>query len=172
MANERRRAAYGRRATDTKQALLEAAQSAVESEAEQRKTLGREQKRRARRRMLPAIFAVTVGFSLYALLTRPAWLQTPPPPPDSPAVQEANLRIIMYTQAMRVERFVEQHGRVPATLAEASASAEGTRIEPLQDNGFVLHGTTGTIELTLKSTDVMRDFLGNSFEVLAARGSS
>ncbi|NNG16255.1 MAG: hypothetical protein HKM89_07210 [Gemmatimonadales bacterium] len=172
MANERRRAEYGRRATDTKQALLDAAQSAVDSEVEHRKTRGREQKRRARRRLLPAIFAVTVAFSLYALLTRPAWLQTPPPPSDTPAVQEANLRIIMYTQAMRVERFVEENGRVPETLAEASAAAVGTRIESLDDNAWALHGSTGAVELTLKSTDVMRDFLGNSFEVLAARGES
>jgi hypothetical protein len=172
MADERRRKQYGRRAMDTKQALLDAAQSAVESETELRKTRGQGRKRLPRRRVLPTIFALTVAFSLYALLTRPAWLQTPPPPPDTPAIQEANLRIIMYTQAMRVERFVEEHGQLPATLAEASAAAEGTRIEPLRDNTFVLHGTTGAVELTLKSTDVMRDFLGNSFEVLAARGRS
>ena len=168
-----RRKGYGRRAIDTKEALLDAAQSAVESEAELRRARRQEQKRLPRHRiLLPTILALTVAFSLYALLTRPAWLQTPPPPPDTPAIQEANLRIVMYTQAMRVERFVTEHSRLPTTLAEANAAAAGTRIEPLDHNAFVLHGTTGAVELTLRSTDVLRDFLGNSFEVLAARGRS
>ncbi len=170
MAQERRDG-HGRRATDTKQALYEAAQSALASEAERQREQ-RRQPRQRRRKLIPGVFALTVAFSLYAVLTRPAWLQTPPPPPDTPAVQEANLRVIMYTQAMRVERFVEENGRLPTTLSEAHAAAEGTRLEALGDTAFTLHGTTGTVTLTLRSTDAMRDFLGNSFEVLASRGKS
>ncbi len=171
MAQERRNS-YGRRATDTKQALYEAAQSALVSEAERQREQRRQPRERRRWRLLPGVFALTVAFSLYALLTRPAWLQTPPPPPDTAAVQEANLRVIMYTQAMRVERFVEQNGRLPTTLSEAHAAAEGTRLEALGDTAFALHGTTGSVTLTLRSTDAMRDFLGSSFEVLASRGKS
>ena len=167
-----RREGYGRRAMDTKQALLDAAQNALESEAELQRARNREPKHRRRLRLLPGVFALTVAFSVYALLTRPAWLQTPPLPPDPPAVQEANLRIVMYTQAMRVESFVAQYGRLPATLSEAKAAAEGTWLEPLGGNAFALHGTTDSVELTLYSTDVFRDFLGDSFEVLAARGRS
>ena len=170
MANERREG-KGRRATDTKQALLEAAQSALESEAEHQREL-RKRSPKQRRKIMPAVYALLVAFSTYALLTRPAWLQAPPPPPDTPAVREANLRLTMYTQAIRVHRFVEENGRLPETLGEANATGVGTRLEPLDDNQFVIHGDNGTIELRLGSTDQMREFLGDSFEVLATRGRS
>lgn len=169
MPDERQKG-YDRRAMDTKEALLDAAQNALESEAELQRARNREPKHRRRRRVLPGVFALTVAISLYALLTHPAWLQTPPLPSDPPAVQEANLRIVMYTQAMRVETFVAQYGRLPATLSEAHAAAESTWLEPLEGNAFALHGTIDSVELTLRSTDVFRDFLGDSFEVLAARG--
>ncbi len=166
-----RRKSYGRRAIDTKAALLEAAQEALESEAENRKKNGHIARLR-RRKALPTLFALTMAFSAYALLTRPAWLQKPPPPPESPAVQEATLRLTMYTHAIRVQRFVEEHRRLPRSLAEVGVEGQGIRLEPLENNQFAIQGTSGTLELTLRSTDQMREFLGDSFEVLAGRGES
>ena len=68
---------------DSKRALLEARESAIQDEAERRANYRDDGHGPKKSRLLPFMFVASVGFGLYALASQPTWLVTPPPPPES-----------------------------------------------------------------------------------------
>jgi len=154
---------------DTKRALLEAKQQAVEASRSGDQEVGK----KPSRWRLTLAFVVTLGFGVYLVVASPAWFVTPPPPPESSAVSEASLRIAMWQQAVRVQQFQQAQGRLPGTLDEAGAPfIEGINYQPLDDDEWVIQGINGLHDLTLRSEQSFDTFLGNSVAVVARRGES
>ncbi len=146
-----------------KDALLEAAQAAVQAKREP-------QSRRAPRsgaRPVVLIGGTAVAAALAVLLiTQPDWLVPPPPPPEPVAVQEASARLTLVREANSVRRFRGEHGRLPATLAETGSQVRGVEYEILPGDQFALSMTYAGTSLRLQSTDRVEDFLGNSMKTV------
>jgi hypothetical protein len=161
-------------ASPQKQALLEAFDSVLKKQAEEREAERRAAEARQRARagirtsiLLPAVFALFLCAYLY--IEHPAWLFPSATHPESVAVKEASLRITMANAAQHVERFRQQNGRPPATLSAAGTEAPWIVYQAVDSTDWRMVGTNGEIELTLTSGDPLPKFLGNSFELIARR---
>ena len=160
-------------ASPEKQALLEAFDSVLKTQAEERLAARREaEARRNTGRIRPSIlvlatFAIFVCTYLY--IERPAWLFPNSGPIESVAIKEASLRIGMANVAQKIERYRQQNGKVPGSLREAGTRMQGMTYAPVDSTGWRLLGTHAGLELTLDSGDPLPKFLGNSFEVIARR---
>ena len=157
-----------------KQALLDAFDSVLKQQAENREAEQREEaaRRRNRSRVRPAVWAAAVlalFLCTYLYIERPEWLFPASVPPESVAIQEASLRIGMANVAQHVERYRQRRGKLPSTLLEAGTQVEGITYQPLDSTEWRLIGSHGSIELTLASREPLPRFLGNSFEVISRR---
>jgi len=112
--------------------------------------------------------AAVIALALAALVVvRPAWL-FPPPVAESPALKEASLRVRIYIETERVERYRQNEGRLPATLLESGGDTTGLKY--VQDGeSYSISGANGGLALTYSSTTPAADFLGNSYELIRAR---
>jgi hypothetical protein len=151
-------------ASPQKQALLEAFDSVLKTQAEERLAAQREaEARRNTGRIRPSILVLAV-FSIflftYLYIERPGWLFPGSGPTESVAIKEASLHI---------ERYRQQKGKVPGTLVEAGTQIQGMTYAPVDSTGWRLRGTHAGIELTLDSGEPLPKFLGNSFEVISRR---
>jgi hypothetical protein len=161
-------------ASSQKQALLEAFDSVLKQQAENREAQQREEaaRRLRRNRVRPAVWVsavLTLFLCTYLYIERPEWLFPASAPPESVAIQEASLRIGMANVAQHVERYRQRTGRLPRTLLEAGTQAEGMTYQPLDSTSWRLVGSHRGIELTLASREPLPKFLGNSFEVISRR---
>jgi hypothetical protein len=161
-------------ASPQKQALLEAFDSVLKQQAENREAELREEaaRRRSRQRIRPAVWAAAVlalFLCTYLYIERPEWVFPASAPPESVAIQEASLRIGMANVAQHVERYRQRRGRLPSTLLEAGTKVEGITYQPLDSTEWRLIGSHAGIELTLASREPLTGFLGNSFEVISRR---
>jgi hypothetical protein len=158
---------------DIKKALAEARELAVRDEAE-RLAKSREDVPKAKEaRLLPFAFIIAVAFGLYALAAQPTWLVTPPPPPESPRIVEASLRVAMWQQALHIERYRDEEGRLPVDLGQARApTMDGVSYHQVGENSYLITGSNGATDLVLRSEESFQDFLGESIKTLANRGDS
>ena len=162
-----------RTASAEKQALLEAYDSVLKHQAETRDQQLREAeaRRASSGRGRPVVWisaAVTMVLCAYLLIERPEWLFPAVGAPESTEVQEASLRIGMANAAQHIQRYYQQNSRLPETLAEAGAYGDGLEYTRY-GTGWRMTATQGTIQLTLTSRDVLANFIGRSFEVIARR---
>lgn len=159
-------------ATAEKKALLEAFDTVLKTQAEQREAERAAAEARGRRgpsRALMLICVLTILFtSAYLYVERPEWVFPAPPTPESTAVREASLRITLANAAQHLERYQERSGRFPATLEEAGAHGEGIDYHRTQA-GYRLTGQSGDLIVSLDSGQPLSGFLGNSFEVISRR---
>lgn len=163
-------------ATAEKRALLEAFDTVLKSQAEQREAEQRaeEERRRARGRGRPVMWlcaALLVFVGAYLWVEQPEWVFPSRAVPESVAVKEASLRIGMAGAAQHLERYRLKNGRLPPTLKAAGAYDEGIDYQPIGNEAWKLVGVNGPTRLTLSSDDPLARFLGNSFEVISRRGS-
>jgi hypothetical protein len=164
-------ASHPQTSPESKKALLDAFDSVLKTQAEERDAERQARERRARRfsRPLMVICAVTILFAAtYLYVERPEWVFPLPPTPQSLAVREAGLRISMASAAQHVERFRARTGRLPATLEAAGAHPEGLRYLPAQTS-YQVEGDLNGRKLVFVSGESMAAFVGNSFEVIARR---
>ena len=152
-----------------KQALLEAREDAIissrtgdEPSSGKKRSLG-----------LRVLLFLTIAFGVYSLGTKPAWLVTPPPEPEPAALTEASLRVAMWQQALHVERYETENGRLPASLGDAGAPlVEGITYRIDGGRGYLIQGqASGTGILTLGKADSKEGFLGESLSIIANRGA-
>ncbi len=161
-------------ASPQKQALLEAFDSVLKKQAEDREAEQRAvaARRRSRGRVRPTVWGSAVlalFLCAYLYVERPEWLFPAAAPPESVAIQEASLRIGMANVAQHVERYRQRSGRLPGTLLDAGTQVEGIAYLALDSAEWRLVGSHAGIELTLASRDPLPRFLGNSFEVISRR---
>jgi hypothetical protein len=162
-------------ASPQKQALLEAFDTVLKTQAEEREAEQREAeaRRRSRSQIRPTVWvSALLVFVLcgYLYVARPDWLFPDSAPPESVAVKEASLRIGMANAAQHVEWYRQKTGKLPQTLVEAGTQAEGVTYQPLDSVDWRLIGSHAGIQLTLQSQEPLIKFLGNSFEVITRRG--
>jgi hypothetical protein len=161
-------------ATPEKKALLEAFDTVIRTQADEREAQRQadEARRIARARSRPVMWAcaaILLFVGTYLWVEQPDWAFPNKPLAESDAVKDAGLRIGMANAAQHVERYHQLNGRLPGTLGEAGAHAEGLVYERV-GTGWRLVGRNGVIRLTLSSTDALPRFLGKSFDVIARRG--
>jgi hypothetical protein len=118
---------------------------------------------------------IIVGITILALaggylaVEQPTWLFPTPTHQDSREELEASLRIGMASSVQRIERYRAETGRLPSSLAEANASAPGVTYHQAGSSSYLLRGVNGPVELSYRSSEPLREFVGNSFSVLARR---
>lgn len=162
-------------ATPEKKALLEAFDTVLKAQAEEREAQRREAevRRAARARSRPLLWtstAILLFVAAYLWIEQPEWVFPARPLPESAAVQEASLRIGMANAAQHVERYRHRNGRLPPTLATAGAHDDNLSYEAAGDgSGWRLTAEYAGSRLVLTSSESLGEFLGNSFEVIARR---
>lgn len=115
---------------------------------------------------------VAWGLVLLAVLagwlfgTRPEWVFTPPLAAEAPEVTAASMRLSLVRERQRVERYREQHGRLPATLAEAGGLLPNIEIAASPDGSYLLRAVEGATAVELHSSEDVETFLGNSLQVI------
>ena len=158
--------------TPEKRALLDAFDQVIKADAEQR---GKPADRRRQRKWLLhpiAMLALLVLFGTigYLGVVRPPWLFERGMPPENATLQDASLRLGMAMQYQRIDRYRQANGRLPQSLDDVGAPMQGITYERVGADQFVLRGRNGTVSLTLRSTDPVREFVANSYSVIQRRG--
>jgi hypothetical protein len=103
------------------------------------------------------------------LVIQPGWLVAPEVPEETPQLHEASLRLAMYRAAQQIESFRRANGRLPASLPEAGADTTGVSYEAAGGYQYVLHGHSGDLELEYHSDQSLKDFLGDSYDLIRER---
>lgn len=153
--------------TDSKSALLEAAEAAVASPSP---LATRETHSGRRAKHLPLLLVVGAACAV-VLVAQPSWLRTPPPAPEPPALIEASARMTLVREAARLRSYRDSLGRLPLTLTEAGGTgANDVVYTPSPDGTFTVHIATDA-RLSLRSTENIAEFLGTSYESLRERRS-
>jgi len=151
----------------SREALLAAKQALIQDQVQKRieDAAAPPPKSRSGVRLSMAVVVLALATLLVA---RPAWL-FPRPPTESPALREASLRVRIYVETELVERYRRNQGRLPATLLESGGDTTG--LTYAQDGrSYTITGKNGGIELTYRSTIPAAEFLGNSYDLIKARG--
>jgi hypothetical protein len=104
--------------------------------------------------------------SLYLWFGSPSFLATGVVEPLPPALQEAGARMEIHLQALTVEEFLQEEGRLPNSLSEAGEPFTEVGYERLDRRSFRLwvQGPAGIIEFA--SGDSVGLFLGDAKEVI------
>jgi hypothetical protein len=160
-------------ASPEKKALLEAFDTVLKTKAEEREAelAAAEARRHGRgvsRVLMLVCLTIVVFVSAYLYVERPDWIFPTPPQPESFAVREASLRITIATAAQHIERYRQQSGRLPATLAEAGAYGDGIAYQRTAA-GYRIEGESDDVRVTFDSTEPLARFVGNSFKVISRR---
>ena len=161
-------------ATTAKKALLDAFDTVLKTQAEEREAELRaaEARRRAppwSRPLVLICMAIVLFTGAYLWIERPEWVFPAPFPPESVALEEAGLRITIANAAQHVERFRQRNGRLPHSLEEAGAHPSGLRYT-VTGSDYRLEGERGGLLVAFASGEPLPAFLGNSFEVISRRG--
>lgn len=109
------------------------------------------------------LLAVLIG---WLVRTRPEWVFAPPPIVEAPEITAASMRLALVRERQRVHRYREQHGRLPATLAEAGGTIPNIEIAASPDGSYLLRAVEGHAVLELHSSEDIETFLGNSLQVI------
>jgi len=153
-----------------KKALLDAFDTVLKSQAEERdRELEARRTRAASRPLLAAAALILLGIGSYLAILQPAWVFAPQAQPETVAVQEASLKIAMASAAQHVERFRQKNGHLPESLAEAGARGDVMNYSRLGASSFRLVGDNGAAHATFTADQSLSDFLGNSYQIIARR---
>jgi len=152
---------------DSKSSLYEAALAAVKDrEAATRRPHPRP---RTRVRWMTILLLIAL-LAAILLLIRPVWLVGPDAPPREPEpIVAASFRLTLLRERQRVFDYTRQHGHLPATLVEAGSARNDIRFQATGADGFLLSGRAGDSLITLRSSDSMGAFLGESLKAIRNR---
>jgi len=155
---------------DSKSDLLDAARAAIR-DGDEKATQAALAARQVPQRRRLGILAVIGVAGIVLLVLQPIWLVGPKgPPPETPAVAAASLRLEMFRQHSLIVNFTKAHGRLPANLAEAGDSGTVVQYERTGDGTFRLTAAVGDSVIVLQSTDSMEAFLGRAIAAIRNRG--
>jgi hypothetical protein len=157
-----------------KKALLDAFDSVLKTQAEERDASDREAEARRRARassrpLLAAAAVILLAVASYLAVFQPAWVFAPRAVPESLSIQEASIKIEIVNAAQHVERFRQKNGRLPESLGEAGARAGNLSYQRLGETTYRLVGDNGPAHATLRADESLADFLGDSYQIIARR---
>lgn len=122
---------------------------------------------------MPATTApVLAAISIWLWVFPPTVLQPMPPPPVPVALQEAGLRMEMYFQLDRIQKYLSANGQLPDTLEDAGEVAEGVQYFPLVGSVFRLLGESNGVTVEYLSTQPAEELLADSKVVISGLASS
>lgn len=156
-----------------KQALIEAFDTVLKTQAEQREAerAAEEARRRSRgvsRGLMLVCTTILVFTGVYLYVERPDWVFPTSAAAESIATREASMRILLANAAQHIERYKQQTGQLPSSLRQAGAPAAGIVYERTAA-GYRLRGEDEDVRVTFTSGEPLARFVGNSFEVIARR---
>lgn len=118
------------------------------------------------------IAAMIVGaLSIYVWTAPPGFLQPEPYPEPSALEVNAGLRMDVYLQAQKIERFRRENDRLPATLEEAGEPEDGVIYERTGDASYRLVTTGGPEPVVYTAGEPLGEFLGDAESIILG-GSS
>ncbi len=115
--------------------------------------------------------AALVALAGWLAIARPGFVFERGAPSEPRAVRDASLRLAMAMQFQRVQRYRDSTGALPERLTDVGPVVSAIRYEPIPPDQFTLVGENGDVVLTLRSDDVLRDFVGTAYQVLETRGA-
>jgi hypothetical protein len=156
-----------------KKALLEAFDTVLKTQAEEREAERASGEARRRRRgasrFLMVVCATILMFtSVYLYVERPEWVFPAPPEPESVAVREASLRVGLANAVQHIEHYRQQTGQLPTSLQQAGAHGAGISFQRTT-SGYRLLGENDGVRVSYVSGEPLSRFVGNSFEVISRR---
>ena len=76
----------------------------------------------------------------------------------------------VFQQALLVDQFLENQGRLPENLAEAGASSTEVEYQKLDAGNYRLALSSPVASVEYISTDSLDEFLGDSFQLIRQGG--
>jgi hypothetical protein len=151
-----------------RRALLEAYKDVVKSEAVRRGPGGRAKgKPETRRTALLITLAVVL---LIAFFLRDQWLVSTQFPPESSELREASLKLVTAKSVRRIELYQASHGgALPEPVTLAGDLPRGMSYTPSGTGYYTLTMKEGKDSVVYNSTDSIRAFVGNSYDVIRHR---
>ena len=122
-------------------------------------------------RMPRAAAPVLAVISLWLWVFPPTVLQPMPPPPVPVALVEAGLRVEMYLQLTRIQKYLAANGKLPEPLEDAGEVTEAVRYSPLVGSVFRLLGQVNGITVEYLSTQPAEELLADA-KLVISRGAS
>jgi hypothetical protein len=151
----------------SREALLAAKYAVIEDQARKRVEAAKAAPPPKSRRGVQVTLVVLAVALAALLVVRPAWL-FPTIEVESAVMKEASLRVRIYIEAERVERYRRGAGRLPTSLLESGGDT--TSLQYLQDGrSYSITGGNDGHVLTYRSTMPATEFLGSSYALIRAR---
>lgn len=155
---------------DSKSDLLDAARAAIQDREVKAAEAAIAARMVPRKRRLGILILIGLA-GIVLLVLQPMWLVGPKaPPPETPRVAIASVRLALLRQRSQIVNFTKARGRLPADLAEAGAIVPGVQYERTGDGAFRLIAGAGDSVIVLRSSDSMKPFLGRSIGIIMNRG--
>ena len=120
----------------------------------------------ARTRVHPSVPPALALLSIWLWVFPPAAL-IPEVPTITPAVQEAGLRMEMFIQLTKIQRYMLENGRLPTGLDDVGERSNGVQYRRLGDDVFQLSGSTGDITVDYTSTEPQEELLGEARAIVS-----
>src|SRR4030095_10281921 len=117
-------------------------------------------------------WTISLGILLACGLTvtlHPEWF-FPKERVETPEIQDASLRLLIYREILHVEQCRRANGRLPNSLREAGGGENGVEYS-MEGDGYLLKARNGVIELTYNSSTPAGEFVGDSYEKVRRRTS-
>ena len=125
-----------------------------------------------RRQLNPLLAPALAGISFWLWVFPPPSLQPTPPPQVPVAVQEAGLRIEMYLQLGRIQKFVKDNGRLPNSLRETEQDVlAGVEYIAMADSTFLLRGRVSGVTIDYVSTQPAEELLQDAKEIVTTQAA-
>lgn len=115
------------------------------------------------------VFLVLLVASAYVWFGSPGWLDSGPAPVPT-TLADAGLRVEVFQQAVLVNRFLEERGRLPRDLSEAVERDSEVVFTPLGSQAYRLELSNSLGEVVYLSSQRLDAFLGNSMEIILQGG--
>ena len=125
----------------------------------------------ARARVHPSVPPALALVSIWLWVFPPALL-IPEVPTIPPAAQEAGLRMEMFIQLTKIQRYMLENGRLPTGLDDVGERSDGVQYRRLGDDVFQLSGQTGDITVDYTSTEPEEQLLGNARAMVSGVSST
>ena len=95
----------------------------------------------------------------------------PIPPPAVSAVEvEAGLRMEMYIQSARIQRYLEETGRLPDDLDELGEESSGLQYMAISNTAFRLSGSAAGVSVSYRSTTPSAELLADAMDIVSGFG--